>query len=367
MKNFSLALASIGMTAFSWGVYGPLMQEGAKAMGHSRLLPFIGVGVAYFLIAVLAAGAFLRLSGESGQWNTKGIIWSLVAGIVTSVGALGIILALTFGGSPLYVMPLVFGCAPVVNTFLTMFLNKTNFKQGQPLFYAGLILVIAGAVTVLVFKPGPVGSPAAAHAAPAAQASAPATTPATTAAAKPEGAVASAEGRAVNLAEIVLFIAMTALCWGSYGPILHKGQVLMGGSRLRPFICVGIAYFLIAVLLPLALLPLLEKNAALTFSGSLWSLGAGTAGALGSLGIILAFNFGGKPIYVMPLVFGGAPVINTLTSIAMTKNLAAPSPLFYAGLIIVLAGAVTVLVFAPKGGPKVPGKPAGSPQLAGAK
>jgi hypothetical protein len=70
----------------------------------------------------------------------------------------------------------------------------------------------------------------------------------------------------------------------------------------------------------------------------------------------------------MPLVFGGAPVINTLASIAMTKNLAPPSPLFYAGLIIVLAGAVTVLVFAPKGGPKPTGKnPAGSPQLANAK
>ncbi len=72
MKNFSLALASIGLTAFSWGVYGPLMQEGAKAMGHSRLLPFIGVGVAYFVIAVLAAGGLLRARGESGQWSTAG-------------------------------------------------------------------------------------------------------------------------------------------------------------------------------------------------------------------------------------------------------------------------------------------------------
>ena len=35
-------------------------------------------------------------------------------------------------------------------------------------------------------------------------------------------------------------------------------------------------------------------------------------GAIGALGIILAFNFGGKPVYVMPLVFGGAPVITTL-------------------------------------------------------
>ncbi len=73
--------------------------------------------------------------------------------------------------------------------------------------------------------------------------------------------------------------------------------------------------------------------------------------ALGSLGVILAFTFGGKPIYVMPLVFGLAPVINTLISIATSQNLAAISPVFYAGLIIVVAGAVSVLVFAPRGKP----------------
>ncbi len=49
---------------------------------------------------------------------------------------------------------------------------------------------------------------------------------------------------------------MAAFCWGVYGPVLHKGQMAMQGSRLRPFICVGLAYFLIAVLVPLALLGL---------------------------------------------------------------------------------------------------------------
>jgi hypothetical protein len=83
-------------------------------------------------------------------------------------------------------------------------------------------------------------------------------------------------------------------------------------------------------------------------TGVLFSLAAGAAGAIGSLGIILAFNFGGKPIYVMPLVFGGAPVINTLTSILTSKQPLTPSLAFYAGLIIVVAGAATVLIFAPK-------------------
>ena len=80
-----------------------------------------------------------------------------------------------------------------------------------------------------------------------------------------------------------------------------------------------------------------------------WSLAGGTAGALGSLGVILAFTFGGKPVYVMPLIFGGAPVINTFISIAMSGNISSISPFFYAGLIVVVAGAVSVLVFAPRG------------------
>ena len=53
-------------------------------------------------------------------------------------------------------------------------------------------------------------------------------------------------------------------------------------------------------------------------------------------------------------MFGGAPVINTLVTIGpgvANGTIGAISPLFFAGLIIVIAGAATVLVFAPKGAP----------------
>ena len=42
-------------------------------------------------------------------------------------------------------------------------------------------------------------------------------------------------------------IALTAFCWGVYGPVLHFGRDYME-SALRPFVCVGLAYFLIAVI-----------------------------------------------------------------------------------------------------------------------
>ena len=48
--------------------------------------------------------------------------------------------------------------------------------------------------------------------------------------------------------------------------------------------------------------------------------------------MIMAFNSGGKPVYVMPLVFGGAPVVNTLAKSGF-ENIGG---LFLAGLILVI-------------------------------
>ena len=317
------------LTALCWGVYGPVLHNGQHDMEGSSLRPFICVGLAYFLIAVVVPLVLLKTRGEVGAWTFTGTVWSLVAGAAGALGALGIVLAFKFDGNPVYVMPLVFGGAPVVNTFTTMYLTKTT-KQAGPLFFAGLILVVAGAVTVLLFKPaGPGGKPG------------------------------LFEMEFLDMAMVIGSILLTAFSWGVYGPILHKGQMAMQGSRLRPLTCVGLAYFLIAVLAPAALLLGWNEPGSFTFSGSVWSLAGGAAGAIGALGIIMAFTFGGKPIYVMPLVFGLAPVINTFTSLISKGNLNQVGVPFYAGLIIVIAGAVTVLLFAPKAAPHAPSKATG--------
>jgi hypothetical protein len=56
--------------------------------------------------------------------------------------------------------------------------------------------------------------------------------------------------------------------------------------------CVGIAYFVIAVIVPLALLARGGERGGWTNKGVLWSMLAGTAGALGALGVILALGAG---------------------------------------------------------------------------
>jgi hypothetical protein len=342
MVRFLGMLAAIALTAVCWGVYGPVLHFGREAM-HSPLRPFVCVGAAYFLIAVLIPLLLLARGAERGDWTTRGVVWSLLAGTAGALGALGVILALHFGGKPIYVMPLVFGGAPVVNTLLTATMNSAYGQLKAP-FLAGLLLVVTGAVTVLVFKPQPVAHAAAPAAVETASAAAPAAAP---------GPAARAE----SFVAVLLSAALAMFSWGAYGPVLHRGQAAMGGSRLRPLLCIGVAYFLIAVLVPLALLAPLGDTGNWSLTGSAWSLGAGSLGALGALGTILAFACGGKPFTVMPVVFGVAPVLNTLTTIALAHTpLSAVSPFFLAGMLVVAAGAATVLAFGPRA--HAPAKPA---------
>ena len=325
MRDLLFIIVSFAITILCWGIYGPVLHWGQADMStlegeYARLRPFVCVGLAYFLIGVLAPIAWLTMRGEKGGWTTSGAILSQAAGALGAIGALGIIFAFNFGGKPIYVMPLVFGGAPVVNAFLTIYMSG-KLKEIGPVFLAGLIMVLLGAVTVLIFAPG--------------------------------AKAASLEGGLTDWLLRIGSIALVIACWGAYGPVLHKGQAAMNQSRLRPLLCVGLAYFAIAVVVPNMLLVGMTEASEYNFSGTLWSLAAGAAGAIGALGIILAFNFGGKPVYVMPLVFGGAPVVNTLFTASTRGLLGEMRPMFLAGLILVIAGAVMVLTFAPRGAPKI--------------
>ena len=345
MIKLPFVLLFTAMTASFWGVYGILLHQGTEQLGHSSLRAFIGVGIAYFLIAVLVPLGLLSRKPEKGYWSMGGTLLSLFAGTVGALGALGVILAVAFKGMPIYVMPIVFGAAPVINTLVTSWLNK-SFSQIKPTFVFGLVLVALGAVGVLINKP------------------AKAVVAKTVVTSTDEKKTDAVEVVAANPIAIGASICLAVVCWGAYGPFLHMGQMKMGGSRLRPFCCVGIAYFVIAVAVPGMILMAAPDNVELelkqVFSGMMWSILAGSAGAMGALGIILAFNYGGKPIFVMPLVFGFAPVINTLTSMVVGGSLDKISTYFIGSMLLGIGGAVTVLVFAPKAKPH--GAPAAEPK-----
>lgn len=161
---------------------------------------------------------------------------------------------------------------------------------------------------------------------------------------------------------------LTVVMWGLYGILLHKGQTLFQPTtgpkldinevRYKSFLFVGLAYFLVAVLLPLILL--IGRGTAFSGyapSGMTWSLIAGIAGAVGAFGVLLAFGSGGKPVVVMSLVFAGAPLINSVISTIIhppDNGWGAVNPLFWLGAILAVAGGFLVARFNP--GAPVPKK-----------
>jgi hypothetical protein len=147
----------------------------------------------------------------------------------------------------------------------------------------------------------------------------------------------------------IMFAIGAALSWGVYGAMLHQGQVKLG-SPVRALLCVGIAYFLIGVLVPVAMLAAQGQLSAQGWNafGATTATAAGALGAIGAVCIILAFRNGGFPNYVMPLVFGGAPVINVFVTMALHPPTTKPNPLLYVGFLLVVLGASMVLYFKPQ-------------------
>jgi hypothetical protein len=144
----------------------------------------------------------------------------------------------------------------------------------------------------------------------------------------------------------IVFVIGAVLSWGVYGPALHKGQTQLG-NPLKALLCVGFAYFLIAVLVPVAGLSSQGGLSGFNAGGSIWSVIGGALGALGAVCIIWAFKSGGIPNYVMPLVFGGAPLVNVLVSMAMHPPKNAPHPLLYVGFLLAALGGGIVLYYKP--------------------
>jgi hypothetical protein len=142
------------------------------------------------------------------------------------------------------------------------------------------------------------------------------------------------------------YVLGAALSWGAYGVLLHRGQTVLG-NPLKALLCVGLAYFVIGVMVPIAALSSQGGVRPFDTSGAAMASIAGALGALGAVCIIYAFRAGGLPVYVMPLVFAGAPVVNVLVSMMVHPPKSAINPLLYVGFVLASVGAAMVLYFRP--------------------
>ncbi len=157
---------------------------------------------------------------------------------------------------------------------------------------------------------------------------------------------------------------MTVICWGTYGVCMHTGSMKMVDEnglnqehgRIMAFLWVGIAYFLTAVIAPIIILKV--KGGPIDFwayptKGWQWSLIAGTLGAIGALGVLLAFGAAPNPtaLYVpvvMSIIFAGAPIVNAIVNTTKTNAWNNVSGLFILGILLAACGGYLVTKYAPK-------------------
>ena len=156
---------------------------------------------------------------------------------------------------------------------------------------------------------------------------------------------------------VMIFVAGAALSWGLYVPTVHAAQVALK-SPLRSFLMVGLAYFITAVMIPSLFVfvlnwdPTVKAGTVPNFemTACMYGLFGGALGAAGALCIIFAVTLGGTDarLYVPPLVFAGAPIINTIaTMLYFNPAKQMPDWRFFAGLVMAACGAAMVMVFKP--------------------
>src|SRR6266567_1281297 len=154
-------LAFAFLTVVSWGVYGVFLHTCQVAMQdpvNGRYKAFLFVGIAYFLTAVLAPLALLMVKGAAfSGYTSKGMWWSLIAGIVGAIGAFGVLLAFGAKGTPAVVMSIVFAGAPVVNAIYAIVQHPPAGGWGsiRPQFCLGIVLAALGGCLVTFYKPNP--------------------------------------------------------------------------------------------------------------------------------------------------------------------------------------------------------------------
>ena len=189
------------------------------------------------------------------------------------------------------------------------------------------------------------------------------------------------------------YVVAAGLAWGTYVPIIfYGGQELTTrpgtiGGRLASILCVGVAYFVLAVVIPVLLMSSRDdakpewKTNGLVFSGL-----AGVAGAVGAICVIFASKAAVDQatlegavtaqekavyrVYIAPLIFALAPAINTLLSLVWHPKPGDPWHFGFevpgwklpAGILLVALGTFLVLYSkeeaeAAKGGPKPPPTP----------
>ena len=145
-------LPYVVLTVLSWGTYIPTLHKGQAGLAGSGVHAFLMVGVAYVLVAIAVPGVMVARAGSWHVFTASGVAFTIGAGVLGALGALGIVLALVNGGRPNVVPPLVFAGAPVVAVFVAMLYNPPR-ESPSPLFFVGILMAAAGVGLLMANRP----------------------------------------------------------------------------------------------------------------------------------------------------------------------------------------------------------------------
>jgi hypothetical protein len=299
-----------------WGTYGPILGQAGVLLGGSTALAIALIGLGYGLEGVLGGGLLLEsgLVPDRGSWTRRGFRDGFNAGLLGAGGNLALIVALELYHRPEVVMPLLFGGVQLGNTVFTCLHLKSPPKRG---FALGVLLLIAGVVTTLWYRP------AEHHA-----------------------------GQQMNW-WFLPAVMLVWIFWGKYGVQVHKSIDGFGKSGTRAMISLSAAYVVVAIV-AVALLGLgVEPEATVTRAGFARGLAAGLITTLGAWGIVFGNRYvKGGPSVVMPLVFAGAPVVNSFLVMTMgAVTWSAVDPRFWLGILVIIGGGYLVLTNKPDPAP----------------
>ena len=144
----------------------------------------------------------------------------------------------------------------------------------------------------------------------------------------------------------LIFALGTVCCWGAYGTAIHKSNSLLG-EGLKTALLVGVAYFFLAVLIPSLIMWKNGVDWNFPAKGTMFGLLAGSLGASGAICFIYSMKSGGSPLYVIPIIFGCAPLVNVIVSSVAHPPEKAINPVFWLGVLVLASGAGIVLFFQP--------------------
>lgn len=309
---FQLALIFPVLAMLCWGTYGPILGGATALLGGSTALALALIGLGYAIEGVIG-GAVLLKSGlvtDNGMWTRDGFVKGFNAGLLGAGGNLALILALSFYHRPEVVMPLLFGGVQLGNTVFTCLHLKSPPKRG---FAVGVLLLIAGVVTALWYRP--------------------------------------AEHHVEEEMNwwFLPCVMLVWVFWGKYGLQVHTSIDAFKKSGMRAMISLSSAYVVVA-LVALAFVGLgFDPNASFNSEGFNRGLIAGLITTLGAWGIVFGNRYvKGGPSIVMPLVFGGAPVVNSFYVMATSgTSWLAVDIRFWLGIVIIMVGGYLVLTNKP--------------------